>query len=152
MLFHLIYVSTAVDDLDDDGLVSLLTSSRRNNVRDHITGMLLYRGGHFMQVIEGEYLNVMSLFDRVRQDARHRNVDILRADHIEVRDFPDWTMGFECLDEFDPAALSGFTHFLEHDFRSDFFTGDEDTAHAMLAAFRDMPAVATRLPASGSSA
>ena len=150
MLFHLIYVSTAVDALDGDDLIDLLTASRRNNVRDHITGMLLYRGGHFMQVIEGEYLNVMSLFDRIRVDNRHRNVDILRADHIQERDFPDWTMGFECLDAFDPGTLSGFTHFLEHDFRSEFFTGDEDTAHAMLAAFRDVPSAGSRMPASGS--
>ncbi len=149
MLFQLIYVSTAVEELDDDGLIELLTTSRRNNVRDNITGMLLYRGGHFMQVMEGEYLNVMSLYDRIRVDDRHRNVDILRAEHVRARDFPDWTMGFECLDEFDPSTLSGFTRFLEHDFRSGFFTGDDDTARAMLAAFRDVPSAATQLPRAG---
>ncbi len=147
MLFHLIYVSTAVDELDDEGLIDLLTTSRRNNVRDHITGMLLYRGGHFMQVIEGEYLHVMSLFDRIKSDRRHRNVDILRADHIQTRDFSDWSMGFECLDDFDPGTLSGFTDFLDHDFRSGFFAGDEDTAYAMLAAFRDVPSAGNQMPA-----
>ena len=146
MLFQLIYVSTAVDELDDEGLVQLLTTSRRNNVRDNITGMLLYRDGHFMQVMEGEYLNVMSLYDRIRVDSRHRNVDILRAEHIWVRDFPDWTMGFECLDQFDPGALSGFSRFLEHEFRSTFFTGDDDTARTMLAAFRDVPSAANQMP------
>ena len=137
MLFHLIYVSTAVAPMSDDDLMSLLRQSRARNERHRITGMLLYRGGHFMQVLEGEEASVMSIFNDIERDRRHKNVDVLRAEYIQHREFPDWTMGFHNIDELDPATVPGFTRFLEHDFKSAYFAENSVEAHAMLLAFKE---------------
>ncbi len=69
MLFHLIYVSTAVKPMIGDELVSLLEQSRARNKRHRITGMLLYSDGHFMQVLEGEEASVMKIFEDISHDA-----------------------------------------------------------------------------------
>lgn len=42
----------------------MLAKSRSNNVRDGISGMLLYRDGDFLQVLEGPEDKVRAAFDR----------------------------------------------------------------------------------------
>ena len=139
MLFHLIYVSTAVKPMNGDELVSLLEQSRARNKRHRITGMLLYSDGHFMQVLEGEEASVMKIFEDIKRDHRHTKVDVLRAEYIQYRNFPDWTMGFRNIDKLDPATVPGYTRFLEHDFTSEYFATNSVEAHAMLLAFKDKP-------------
>ncbi len=140
MLFHLIYVSTAVKPMSDDDLADLLQICRARNERQHLTGMLLHKNGHFMQVLEGEEVSVMERISRIAKDIRHRSMDTLRAEYIQHRNFPNWTMGFTSIDKLDPATMPGFTQFLERDFRSDYFSEDSVEAHAMLLAFKDSPA------------
>ena len=136
MLFHLIYVSTAVVPMSDEDLMNLLARSRVRNERHRITGMLLYKNGHFMQVLEGIEARVTEVFDSIKKDPRHKSVDILRAEFIQHRDFPDWTMGFANFDKHDPSTIPGFTRFLERDFRSEYFSRHSVEAHAMLVAFK----------------
>jgi len=136
MLFHLIYVSTAVSPrtLEDNALV--LAQARRRNKRDDITGMLLYKNGYYMQVLEGDEEKVMDVFAVIKKDIRHHSVDVLRTEYIQHRDFPDWTMGFTDVDGFDGEDVPGFSRFLEHDFDSRYFAEDSVEAHAMLMAFK----------------
>lgn len=122
--------------MSDDDLVSLLQQARARNEECGITGMLLYKHGHFMQVLEGEEASVMDLFSGIRKDLRHKSVDILRSEYIQYRNFPDWTMGFMNVDNLDVREEPGFTRFMERDFRSQYFTEDSVEAHAMLLAFK----------------
>ena len=137
MLFHLIYVSTAVTPMSKRDLLDLLHQSRARNERHRITGMLLYKDGHFMQVLEGDEADVMEIFADIEIDRRHKSVDVLRTEYIRHRDFPDWTMGFENIDTLDVSTVPGFTRFLERDFRSEYFSEHSVEAHAMLLAFKD---------------
>lgn len=139
MLFHLIYVSTAVAPMSDDALAELLRQSRTRNVRNRITGLLLYKNGRFMQVLEGDEASVMRIFASIERDARHKNIDVLRAEYIQYRDFPDWSMGFRNVDKLDPATLPGYTPFLERDFTAEYFSADTVEAHWMLLAFKESP-------------
>ena len=139
MLFHLIYVSTAVNPMSDDALTGLLEQSRARNLRNHITGLLLYKNGHFMQTLEGNDAEVMKIFASIKRDSRHKSVDVLRAEHIQYRDFPDWSMGFRNVDKLDPATLPGFTPFLEKDFTHEYFSPDSVEAHMMMLAFKESP-------------
>jgi len=125
--------------MSDDDLMYLLKQSRVRNARNRITGMLLYRDGHFMQVLEGDEADVMKIFADIERDQRHKSVDVLRAEYIQYRDFPDWTMGFRNVDKVDLSTVPGFTRFLEHDFKSNYFCEDSVEAHAMLLAFKDLP-------------
>ena len=139
MLFHLIYVSTAVDPMSDDALAELLQQSRTRNSRNRITGLLLYKNGHFMQVLEGDEGKVMKIFASIERDTRHKNIDVLRAEYIQCRDFPDWSMGYRNVDKPDPITLPGYTPFLEAEFTAEYFSADTVEAHRMLLAFKDSP-------------
>ena len=101
--------------------------------------MLLYKDGHFMQVLEGDEQNVLRVFADIRKDQRHKNVDTLRTEHIQHRNFPDWSMGFVNVDDLDTSSLPGFTRFLERDFRSEFFAEDSVESHAILSTFKGLP-------------
>lgn len=140
VLFHLIYVSTEAWPMSEDDLVSLLKQSRARNERLRITGMLLYKGGFFMQVLEGEEAHVLEVFADIETDIRHKRVFKIVSEYIQHRDFPDWTMGFTNIDTLDPSSVPAYTPFLEHDFRSDYFSGDSVEAHSLLLAFKNAPA------------
>ena len=139
MLIHLIYVSTAVAPMSDDALAELLEQSRTRNLRNRISGLLLYKNGHFMQVLEGDEAGVMKIFESIKRDPRHKNIDVLREEYIQHRDFPDWSMGFRNVDKLDPASLPGYTPFLDKEFTAEYFNADNVEAHRMLLAFKDSP-------------
>ncbi|MEM7281173.1 MAG: BLUF domain-containing protein [Pseudomonadota bacterium] len=140
MLFHLIYTSSATAPMTEEELVDLLAWCRTRNSQLRVTGMLLYKNGQFLQVLEGEEESVMKIFKDIEKDDRHKTVDLIRAEYIQHRDFPDWTMGFRNIDELDLSTVSGFTRLLEHDFRAEYFAEESVDAHAILLAFRDQTA------------
>ncbi|SLN51709.1 Sensors of blue-light using FAD [Pseudoruegeria aquimaris] len=51
-------------------------------------------GEHFLQYLEGEEPALRRLIARISQDPRHEAVTILSDGRIEVRQLPDWQMGF----------------------------------------------------------
>ena len=65
MLTHLVYISSARRLFTTEELRDLLAVSRRNNAREDVTGMMLYRGGSFMQVLEGPQDAVLDLYQRI---------------------------------------------------------------------------------------
>jgi hypothetical protein len=99
----------------------ILARSRENNMRDGITGALLFNSGCFAQVLEGPLPKLEATFERIQQDERHGDVSLLALDPIESRTFPNWAMGyvgsssgqaalFSLIGEdtgFDPARLDG---------------------------------------------
>ena len=139
MLCHLVYVSTATRPMRDLDLAELLSQSRDRNRRNNVTGMLLYKDRRFIQLLEGHEEDVREIFESIRHDARHRNVELLWLRYVQFRDFPDWTMGFLNADELDPATLSGYTPYLERDFRYENFLENSTEVHQMLLAFKQDP-------------
>jgi hypothetical protein len=98
MLIHLGYVSTATAPLPRAELMELLAQARADNARNQITGMLVYQGGHFLQVLEGQAEAVRATMERIRQDPRHDRIALLFEEPVAAREFPDWRMGFQALD------------------------------------------------------
>ncbi|MGI9285928.1 MAG: BLUF domain-containing protein [Pseudomonadales bacterium] len=133
---HVIYVSTAVSRMSEDDLVHLLRQARRRNKRLDITGMLLYQNGRFMQVLEGDEDQVNEIYLAIQNDWRHKNVDTLRAEQIERRNFPDWSMGFRNIDTLESVNEPGLTRLLDKGFKADFFRENYVEAHALLLAFK----------------
>lgn len=123
----------------EDDLVGLLQQSRARNERLRITGMLLYKGGFFVQVLEGEEKNVLEVFADIQTDIRHKRVFEIVSEYVQHRDFPDWTMGFTNIDTLDVSTVPAYTPFLEHDFGSEYFSKDSVEAHSLLLAFKHAP-------------
>ena len=88
---QLIYASQPFG-YDDLSLTGILTTARRNNARDGITGCLVCREDLFLQLLEGPRDAVIATYERILRDDRHANIVTLRSNDIEPRLFPDWTM------------------------------------------------------------
>lgn len=98
-MLSLIYSSVATSTLEPADLTALLTQSRASNEQTGITGMLLFRNGYFLQVLEGPDAAVRGKMHTIRDDSRHTKVTVLLEDLIEERQFPEWTMGFPSNEE-----------------------------------------------------
>jgi hypothetical protein len=96
---RIIYCSQATADLSPDELVGLLTQARENNQRAGLTGMLIYCSESFLQMLEGEPETVTATLERIRHDDRHEELRLLMDAESPERLFPDWSMGFDHLDE-----------------------------------------------------
>lgn len=107
-LFSLTYVSRAVTRFDSDALASLLSSARATNQERELTGMLLYRGGRFLQVLEGREVTVRRMIDRIRRDPRHADMRVVAEGSIDRRVFGDWTMGYQPIGMPSDAPPEGF--------------------------------------------
>ncbi len=107
---RIIYCSQATHDVSPDELVALLELSRRNNEAAGLSGMLLYSSQSFLQVLEGEAAQLHATYDRIIADTRHTALRLLLDAGVPAPLFPDWTMGFEHVDDIDLAEeLDGFT-------------------------------------------
>jgi hypothetical protein len=107
-LLTVLYTSRARAEFDATQLEPLLAQSREANGARAITGMLLYRDGRFVQVLEGPAGEVEALLDRIRADARHSDVRVLLDERIERRQFADWSMGYERMEPAAEPAPAGF--------------------------------------------
>lgn len=93
-IFHLVYFSEAADDLSYTDIKEILEVSRVNNARDEITGILIYRDGFFMQLLEGPEAEVRGTLERIRHDDRNYKVKLLAEGGTANRLFEGWSMAF----------------------------------------------------------
>lgn len=116
MLYRLVYASSAIQKFSEQELVELLEVSRKNNGPLDVTGILLYRDGNFIQVLEGLRENVETIYENISNDERHRGVMLVVKEDVEDRLFPNWSMGFEDLsNSTDARKLEGYNTFFDND-------------------------------------
>ena len=108
---RVIYCSQAAFDMSPDELTGLLTVARRHNTEAKLSGMLLYCGQSFLQLLEGDSAALDPTYARILADDRHRNVRLLSDTETATRMFPDWTMGFSPLSDDSVKQLEGFNDF-----------------------------------------
>lgn len=105
MLVRLLYASTAVDDVSQEELITILSQSKAHNPANGITGALCSSGRLFLQVLEGGRMQVNALYNQIVADARHTDVVILSYEEISERRFADWSMGLANLERVNAAVL-----------------------------------------------
>ena len=110
--YFLVYVSIANEQLSEQLLLELLEVSRRNNARRNVTGMLLYKDQRFLQVLEGSQPTVLEIYSRILHDPRHRDAVVLIQGEEQEREFGDWSMAFQNLDDETARSTPGFSPFL----------------------------------------
>lgn len=136
-MLSLSYVSSSTStEVSSDELLDILGKSRANNTLLGITGMLLYKDGNFMQVIEGPDEPIKDLFNKISRDPRHKGVIVLLKQKITQREFPDWSMGFRNLRDVDLNFTPGYRDFLNVSLTSPTFEADPTRAQRLLLMFR----------------
>ena len=91
-LKSLTYTSLARLDLEAADLEAIHRTAREVNALEGITGLLIFNGTHFLQIIEGTPQAIDELIERLRRDPRHSGLEIRDQREIEKRSFPDWSM------------------------------------------------------------
>lgn len=94
-MIQLCYISTARPHVGWDDVDQILHASRRNNARVRVTGLLLFNGKRFLQLLEGETAAVAATYQRIQADDRHFAVVKLSEREITKREFGGWDMAFE---------------------------------------------------------
>jgi hypothetical protein len=135
-MISIIYVSSAAQLFTTDDLARLLEISRDNNAKREVTGMLLYKDGNFMQVIEGEEPNVRGLYEKLQLDPRHTGFLTLLEEKISRRQFEDWSMGFKNLDDPALSQIEGYRDYKDVSFLNQAFSAQPSRAKKLLEIFR----------------
>ncbi len=94
-MIQICYISTARPRVGWDMVDEILRTSRRNNARARVTGLLLFNGKRFLQLLEGAADPVEETFARIQKDDRHFAVVKLSERTIAEREFGGWDMAFE---------------------------------------------------------
>ncbi|HEU0285069.1 MAG TPA: BLUF domain-containing protein [Sphingomicrobium sp.] len=91
-LTSLTYTSLARLDLQTADLEAIHRTAREVNALEGITGLLVFNGTHFLQIIEGSESAIEELVEKLRKDPRHTGFEIRDQRKVDARSFPDWSM------------------------------------------------------------
>lgn len=108
---QIIYFSSSKKYLNPEQIGKLLSESREKNIKNNITGVLLYIDGDFLQVIEGPKKVIFELFELIKKDERHTEILTVINKKIKEKHFIEWNMGFAYTDYEKLRTLSGFENF-----------------------------------------
>ncbi len=92
--YGIVYMSTANANFGAADLLKLLKQARGFNEQAGITGVLMYGGGRFMQVLEGGPAAVRELYARIVADPRHGRFEELANGWLTRREYAGWHMSF----------------------------------------------------------
>ena len=114
-MIRILYLSQTAHNITDEQVQQILASSRRNNPALGITGVLVYGGGLFMQVLEGPDNSVLRMYTRILDDKRHGDSQIVHISPSTERIFQKWSMG---VIKGDPLQFHHMTKLREQRFES----------------------------------
>lgn len=106
------YISNAISLLKENELQQLFQQSISNNTQQGITGILLYREGTFLQILEGNEHKIHSLYSTIERDDRHNHVSKILDREITSRLFNNYETGFSTLNN--DEDLNRLTDFLRN--------------------------------------
>ena len=103
-LHEFLYFSKLAADAPIHVVADIARKSRIANRSRDITGLLIFDGMHFCQQFEGSDTEVAGLMERIRQDPRHTNIELLHYGPLAERRFKRWSLGYTLMDDVDALA------------------------------------------------
>ncbi len=104
-LVQIIYISRSTFESTDainkiePNVVRILAKSRVNNRKNGLVGVLYFGDGAFFQCLEGDEGAINTLFAKIENDPRHKDLKLISKKYISRLSFPDWAMKYAPLDE-----------------------------------------------------
>ena len=135
-IYRVVYVSSEAGLFDKAALLDLLNKARENNHKLGVTGMLLYKDGDFIQLLEGERATVQALYRTIAGDPRHTGATLILEEETPERIFSDWSMGFRDLSDPDVQSTPGFSQFMNSRQVADGFGEDPAASLELLRLFQ----------------
>lgn len=100
-LYEVLYVSTLAPEAPLSVVANIAVKARQANAERDITGLLIFDGMRFCQQLEGDQKQVLTLLERIRQDTRHINMQVLHHDELDARRFRRFSLGYCTVDDDD---------------------------------------------------
>ena len=135
-MLAIVYMSRAKQPFNGKDLLELLNKARINNARLQISGLLLYKDGEFMQVLEGDDEAVNAKMAQIARDPRHTDVTIIVNEHVETRRFAHYAMGFVHIDSVRPDRRELVGPWLAEPLFSERYRHDPEKAWTLLLSFK----------------
>ncbi len=104
----IVYRSRAIVPFTDIDLFYLLAHARERNQAAAISGVVLYDRGHFFQWVEGANQQLGQIWNRIRSDPRHTDIQVLADQAVPIRLFENWSMQFAHRDKQHESIIEGF--------------------------------------------
>jgi len=105
MLTTIIYRSHISADVPVKILPGMVEKASLLNASHEVTGILLFNGTHFFQILEGPEEGVLAIYNRICADRRHHNVVELMRDYSPSRRFGNSGMELFDLREYDRSTV-----------------------------------------------
>ena len=102
-LYEAIYVSTIAAGLPIRSVADISGKARIANLTREITGLLIFDGMRFCQQLEGAQKQVLNLMEKIRNDPRHTNVEIIHHGALTSRRFKGFSLAYTTAE--DPDLL-----------------------------------------------
>jgi len=141
-LQELIYTSVSSAQSEKDEVSNILTVSEKNNAVSAITGLLMFDGHRYIQILEGEAESVNHLYDVISKDTRHQELELLHVGGISARSFENWRMAYEALPPGLLADLAEKMAVISLEQNGEALTGEESFGARLNAMFIDAMAAA----------
>ncbi|MBX3656063.1 MAG: BLUF domain-containing protein [Ramlibacter sp.] len=117
-----LYTSTLSPEATLADVPAIMAVARHRNLRDGITGVLVFDGQNFCQHIEGDHDPLQACMQRIRDDTRHVDLRLHHSGGMPQRHFGRFRAGYASTEDEDlfsiirglqgPAALRRFLAFL----------------------------------------
>lgn len=100
-LYEVLYVSVMTPDLPIRTVAEIASKARVANEQAGITGLLVFDGQRFCQQLEGDRKPVLKLLERISQDPRHTQIEVLHHSVLAERRFRCFGLAYTSVDDID---------------------------------------------------
>lgn len=98
-LHEVLYVSLMAPGCPISTVADIAGKARTANETACITGLLIFDGQRFCQQLEGDRKSVLKLLERIRQDPRHTQIEILHHSALAERRFRRFSLGYTTVED-----------------------------------------------------
>jgi hypothetical protein len=114
MRYAISYVSTANIDFQDQEIEDMMIKTNQFNSDEKITGILLYNERNFFQLIEGEKKAIQNLYEKIRQDSRHKDIIKILEKPVFEPSFDGYLTDFiSDTKKYNESQLKHYLHYIE---------------------------------------
>ncbi len=89
------YISTAASNNDETAVQKIAEQAEAANKAKDITGLLLFNGVNFWQIIEGPTEAVDNLMEKINSDRRHAGIIVRFSETSSGRWFEKWSLSYK---------------------------------------------------------